>query len=381
MEYKTLCWDDLAVKITLSVFRPEGNKAKEYHVMAQVQDLFLPVEVQFQQLESALTRLAGSEDMGGAVLVWKRYFLSDALNQCNLLPQGGTAATSIVQQAVLNGAKVALWAYWVEGAVLSLTSRGSVKMSRPNYDHLYTVQLHCRQRNEAMETYYIFDEYTEELALHDCTLKENCVRTWIYVHGVDVHYQRMANARKAYFEKEGLTDKTHYIASTGIEGKYIYPDSIVQMDAYAVKGLREGQITFLKGLEHLSPTIDYGVTFERATAVDYGDRRHIYVSGTGSLNNKSEVVYPGNILRQLSHSLENVCALLEEGGADVNNVALFVVYLRDTADYERVNDYMNSYYPQVPNVIVGAPFHRPELLVQVECIAVKPAENAAFPDF
>lgn len=64
------------------------------------------------------------------------------------------------------------------------------------------------------------------------------------------------------------------------------------MDTYAVAGLQPEQIHFLYAPTHLNPTYEYGVSFERGTYVDYGDRRQIFISGTASINNKGEVVYP-----------------------------------------------------------------------------------------
>ena len=49
------------------------------------------------------------------------------------------------------------------------------------------------------------------------------------------------------------------------------------LDAYAVDGLQAEQIRFLHAPEYLNPTYEYGVTFERGTAVEYGDRKQIFM--------------------------------------------------------------------------------------------------------
>ncbi len=67
------------------------------------------------------------------------------------------------------------------------------------------------------------------------------------------------------------------------------------MDTYAVDGLKSEQIHYLYAPTHLNPTYEYGVSFERGTYVDYGDRRQVFISGTASINNKGEVVCPGDI--------------------------------------------------------------------------------------
>ena len=52
----------------------------------------------------------------------------------------------------------------------------------------------------------------------------------------------------------------------------------VQMDTYAVDGLKSEQIHYLYAPTHLNPTYEYGVSFERGTYVDYGDRRQVFIS-------------------------------------------------------------------------------------------------------
>ncbi len=381
------------VSVELSKFPAQGSS--EYHAMLQMQVSQDDAATQFKKIDEALLSLLQSDDLQGVRLVFKRYFVSDAINQASLIVnetlEHENAAVSLVQQPPLNGSKIALWAYLVEngdvqsnneGATLThVLTKQTTTLQRSHYKHLYTTQLHSHEKNELMETYTIFNDYTAELGKHGCSLKDNCIRTWIFVYGVDVHYTRMVNARRSYFDKEGLTDKTHYIASTGIEGKYMHADSIVLMDAYAVEGIKPEQVTYLKGLSHLNPTIEYGVTFERATAVDYGDRRHIYVSGTASIDNKGEVVHPHDIRKQIDRTVENIEVLLAEAESGMEDIAQMIVYLRDTADYQLVSSYMDQNYPSIPKVIVWAPVCRPGWLIEIECMAIKKIENKMFENF
>ena len=122
----------------------------------------------------------------------------------------------------------------------------------------------------------------------------------------------------------------------------------------------------------------YGVTFERGTAVEYGDRKHIFVSGTASIDNRGEVVYPGNIAGQTRRMLLNIEALLKEAGSSLADLAKMIVYLRDIADYPIVRDLMEQQFPDVPKVIVLAPVCRPGWLIETECIAIKAGGNPEF---
>jgi enamine deaminase RidA (YjgF/YER057c/UK114 family) len=286
-----------------------------------------------------------------------------------------------------------LWLYFVENAQISQEADGTVVVQRPDYSHLFSTQLHERSAVEAksplmplpasieQQTSRIFERYTQTLARHNCTLARHCVRTWIYVQDVDVQYGGMVTARRNYFEKEGLTPQTHYIASTGIEGRYIYPDVLILMDAYAVKGIKQKQIKHLQALTHLNPTYEYGVTFERGTAIAYGDRCHIFISGTASIDNRGEIVHPMDIEKQTARTFENIQALLTEADAKMSDIASMIVYLRDTADTAIVERYLETYYPSTPYLMVLAPVCRPGWLVEVECIAIKSVGNKLYASF
>ena len=180
--------------------------------------------------------------------------------------------------------------------------------------------------------------------------------------------------------EQGLTPETHYIASTGIGGSPYDPKALVQLDSYAMTGFEPQQQRYLYGLSHLNRTIEYGVTFERATLMQYGDRNHVFISGTASINHKGEVMYVGNVQQQTFRMWENVETLLNEGGMSYEDVMQIIVYLRDGADYEMVKGLFDQQFPDIPTVFTLAPVCRPTWLIEMECMAVKKANND-FRDF
>ena len=188
---------------------------------------------------------------------------------------------------------------------------------------------------------------------------------------MDVNYAGVVKARNEVFVTQDLTEKTHYISSTGIGGRHADPKVTVQMDTYAVDGLKSEQIHYLYAPTHLNPTYEYGVSFERGTYVDYGDRRQVFISGTASINNKGEVVYPGDNRKQTERMWENVEALLKEADCGFGDVGHIIVYLRDIADYAVVKEMFDKRFPDTPRVITLAPVCRPGWLVEMECMAVK----------
>jgi enamine deaminase RidA (YjgF/YER057c/UK114 family) len=183
------------------------------------------------------------------------------------------------------------------------------------------------------------------------------------------------------FARHGLTRDTHYIASTAIEGAGGGRYEVVTMDAYSVLGLAPAQISYLNDFDRLCPTHDYDVTFERGTRVGYADRAHHFISGTASIDKLGNVVHPGDVLRQLHRTLENVEGLLRSGGAGLADLMHLTVYLRDASDFERVRDCLHERCAGLPTLVVQAPVCRPDWLVEVEGIAVAADDQPGLPGF
>ncbi len=370
------------VRVETSCFETEGGVC-EYHAVLHVVDATEPFEVQMRNICSAYLSLLSDLD-GEASPVFRRYFLSDAANQAALLPtdekSGPPCATSVVQQPPLDGSKIALWVYLCSGVEITAED-GGVAVGHNGLRHLWTASRSVPEGNSHAQTDVLLRTYVENLADEGCTLARDCIRTWFFVRDVDVNYKGVVEARKALFRTHGLTEQTHYITSTGIEGRTADPGASVMMDAYSVKGLQPGQQQFLLAPTHLNPTHEYGVTFERGVRVLYGDRSHIFISGTASIDNRGEIVAPGDIAAQTRRMFENIEALLAEAGASMKDIAQMIVYLRDTADYCRVEAIVRERFGHIPGVIALAPVCRPGWLIETECIAIRQEANPAFKPF
>jgi enamine deaminase RidA (YjgF/YER057c/UK114 family) len=153
------------------------------------------------------------------------------------------------------------------------------------------------------------------------------------------------------------------------------------MDNYAISGIKPEQIHFLYAPMNLNRTSEYGVSFERGTYVDYADRRHVFISGTASINNKGQIINARDVVKQAQRVWDNVGALLSEADCTFFDVAMMIVYLRDTADYHVVRALYEERFPGKPYIIVHAPVCRPGWLVEMECMAVKKMENPAYEAF
>ena len=213
------------------------------------------------------------------------------------------------------------------------------------------------------------------------TLEDNCIRTWFFVRDVDTQYKGLVLSRWENFAQHGLVPETHYIASTGIGGNPSDPKAIIQLGCYALSGFKPEQQRYLYATSHLNRTSEYGVTFERGTLLQFGDRNHAIISGTASINNQGEVEHVGDVVKQTKRMWENVETLLAEAGMTMNDAAQLIVYLRDGADFEVVSEMFSKKYPHVPTVFTLAPVCRPSWLIEMECIAIQAAKNDEFSDF
>ena len=359
--------------------------------MFRISDATLPYPEQLRGLIEAYTAwLAGHE---GQTPLFRRFFLSDAANQQPALEQALDSvpfcATSIVQQPPLDGTKIALWLWsasgltaeqgcFIHNGLTHYWMGGCIPYSRAD---ISSFDARPRVSDSEHQMRDLFDSWRCELKPMDMTIADNGIRTWIFVRDVDVNYRGVVDGRRKYFARIGLTPKTHFLASTGIEGRHALPEVLVQMDGYAVRGLQKGQVQYLYAKDHLNPTYEYGVTFERGTAVTYGDRRHVFISGTASIDDKGRVVHEGDICAQTIRMLENIGALLAEADCTMDDIASAIVYLRDSADADAVRDLLARQLPTLNYVLVLAPVCRPKWLVEMECIAVRPINHPEFPNF
>lgn len=379
MNYEKIYIPDFGATVELSTFAREG-KIKEQHAILHIEPRGELFAEQFNRIYRAEQALLANPLCAGSKAIFKRYFLSDATNQQPLVRIDKDCSVSCIQQPPLDGSKVAAWLYLVHDMDVE-NQDGLVIASHNGYQHLWKMGMHEHKGDSAWQTESLLIDYEETLQRHGATLADNCIRTWFYVRDVDTQYAGMVKARRDNFIEQGLTEHTHYIASTGIGGLPADTRALVQLGTYALIGFRPEQQRYLYAKTHLNSTYEYGVTFERGTCMDYGDRRHVYISGTASINNKGEVVHIGDIVRQTERMWENVEALLAEADTSFEDVAQIIVYLRDVCDFSTVKNMFERKFPNTPYLITLAPVCRPTWLIEMECVAIKATDTSDFRDF
>lgn len=352
---------------------------REIHAIITVDRSTLPFIGQLREVEHELSDYLKHHGDGMSP-VFMRWFVSDSANQAHDISSSYGCAVSVVEQQPLDFSKVSLWVWLMEDVDIEACPDGAYAVRHGKYTH-YFEGGRCRPGFNTHDATYDMLSSTEK-ALRNLggSLIENCVRTWFFVQNVDVNYGGVVSGRNALFNECGLTRRTRFIASTGIGGRNADKTATVQMDSYSVKGLEKGQMKMVNAPDYLNPTYEYGVAFERATSVDYGDRRHLFISGTASIDNRGEIVWEGDIRRQTLRMWMNVEALLKAAGCGWEDVGQMLVYLRDTGDAMVVRELFEERFPDTPFVILLAPVCRSGWLIEMECMAMKPV-TTGYPDF
>ena len=343
-------------------------------------------------------------------VVFKRYFLPDESLRQQFPAEKG--AVSYIIQPVLCEGSVALWLVLCEGAAVRYQGCETL-LEADGVSLIVTASLTSPDGTSEQQTRSIFGAYAAGLEGHGLTLEGNCVRTWLFCDDIDHQYAGLVKARREFFAACGLTPQTHFIASTGIAGRPAgqpagqpvslpagqpvslpaaqpagAPTSsfaetreyalsgvdapaatpaIVQMDALAIEGAFTQR--YLYARTHLSPTYDYGVTFERGVRIDAGGHHATLISGTASIDHKGNILHEGDVTAQTRRMWENVEALLDEAGDAWSDVRMMLVYLRNREDAALVKPLFDERFPDSPKLFLHAPVCRPGWLVEMECIA------------
>lgn len=349
---------------------------------------------QLAEVEQAYRAGRAAMHLSEETAVFRRVFVSDAINQAPLVRKSALAcetpdypvAVSVVQQSPLPHAKVAMLAYHVEADIeKQRLSAHDLMITKNGRRHLWTTGL-CAGESRAGpsvfgQTRLVFGDLIVTLGREGASLRDNCLRTWLFLKDVDIFYRGMADGRGEIFSEQGLSAATHFIASTGIEGACAHAYDLVMLDAYSLLDCDPKQLSYLNDFTRLCSTASYNIHFERGVRVDFADRAQLWISGTASIDRHGDVVHAGDVLRQLDRALENVQALLHSGDAELGDLAHLIVYLRDGADYARVQAHLCEHLPDTPALVVQAPVCRPQWLVEIEGVALKAQAAADLPAF
>ena len=111
----------------------------------------------------------------------------------------------------------------------------------------------------------------------------------------------------------------------------------------------------------------------------------VVVAGQVGVNRAGKVVGPGDVGAQTKQALDNVRAVLQAAGCGMGDVIRFQTFLTHAADIEGFMQARHEVFPHhfpggvyPPNtLLIVSRLVKPELLVEIEAMAVKPAKAAA----
>jgi enamine deaminase RidA (YjgF/YER057c/UK114 family) len=329
--------------------------------------------------------------------VFTRLYLSDITNQKTTLLHSElftvlrSSAYSIIQQSPLYEGQISLLVYHIRPQNRTFHRQFTEFPDRPwsnalqlkgnHYSLVITGGFAGRGSLDAFEqSYEIMGSYINYLNENGMNLLSHGIRTWIYVRDIDNNYQGMVEARAQHFQQQGLSRQTRYLASTGIEAKMRDPHCLLSMDALAIRGLQPSQITRMQALDNLCPADAYGVAFERGLKVTFGDRAHLHISGTASIDASGHIKHPTDVRKQVTRTLENIRALLAPHGGKVENAAYLIVYVRNARDADDVAESLASELPPtVPTILCTGSVCRPHWLVEIEGVFIVPVQSPHAP--
>jgi enamine deaminase RidA (YjgF/YER057c/UK114 family) len=140
----------------------------------------------------------------------------------------------------------------------------------------------------------------------------------------------------------------------------------------------------IRNADVLNEAYDYPkkVSFVRGMRVDLDNCVMLFISGTASVDEKGQSIHPGDIKAQTRRTFANLKGLLESEGADWHDIVRTTCYLADFRCYDEFNEVRNAFYeaegldPLPASTCIEARICRPELLVEIEAIAMIPKDRA-----
>ena len=106
----------------------------------------------------------------------------------------------------------------------------------------------------------------------------------------------------------------------------------------------------------------------------------VYVSGQGPIDPATDKLATGDVEFQTRLTLSNILRILEAAGAGVTDVVKCSVFLRDIADFPKMNrvyaEFFGDHKPA--RTTIEAKFHQAEMLVEIDCVAYQPNYSRSF---
>jgi enamine deaminase RidA (YjgF/YER057c/UK114 family) len=222
----------------------------------------------------------------------------------------------------------------------------------------------------------MFERAGATLAARGYSFRE-VARTWIYFARLLDWYGDFNAVRNAYYTAAGLSKSaaagsgSAFPASTGIQAQSASEECL--MDVLAIDLGHAGRLAVRPVAEsgRQGQASLYGSAFSRAMVIDWADCKIIHVSGTASIDQRGHSTHPGDAGAQFRDTLASIDALLEPEGAGLSNLCQGTLFAKSAAVAAICRDVARELgSPALPFVEVIADVCRPELLVEIEAVAI-----------
>jgi len=224
-----------------------------------------------------------------------------------------------------------------------------------------------RRQSDAM-----FDAAVGILGEHGVAFAD-VLRTWIYLDDIDRDYGELNASRNAFFRREKVR---RLPASTGIGAKLHPPGTWCSLDVYALLTPEVAEAGVMR-TPTLNEAPEYGSAFSRGMRMALAEQTYLFVSGTASVDECGATAHVGDVRGQIERMLLNVEELLRPHGATFADLVHAVTYLKSAGDFELYRRLCaERRLVDVPHTIVQADVCRPELLCEMEAVAIVPTRPA-----
>jgi enamine deaminase RidA (YjgF/YER057c/UK114 family) len=241
--------------------------------------------------------------------------------------------------------------------------------------HAYAGNIYGAGEDAFEQTYAMFCSGEELLREAGMSFHE-VHRTWIYLRDMDRDYADFNRARREFFRSRGIELMP---ASTAVGGEPSADAHDLSMRLYAVKSPEPLNVEPMS-----APTLNeawmYGSDFSRGLKTEDANKITLHVSGTASIDEAGRTVHVGDFEAQAERMLVNISSLLEAQGASFQDLVSAVAYLKNAEDAPLLRAILHEHgFEGFPCTLVEAPICRPELLCEIEAVAVLPLPGLARP--
>ncbi len=219
----------------------------------------------------------------------------------------------------------------------------------------------------------MFATASDLLDRHDACFRD-VLRTWCYLDDIDRNYHEFNVSRNAFFQRKGVR---RFPASTGIRAGLEPPNRACALDLYALLN-PEGATIEVMDCTTLNEASTYGSSFLRGMKLCLPEKTVLLISSTASVDESGLTAHAGDSRRQIERMLLNIEKLLTPHDAGFNDLVQVISYLKPSVDLDLFRAVIARWgLTDMPNSIVEARFCRPDLLCEMEAIAVLPTDSSA----